>query len=71
MTPQTSKAARAGLNLTQGALAKAARVHRRTVCNFERGASEQSPQVKAKLERAFAAQGVVFTDQGVIFSNSV
>ena len=70
MTPQTLKAARAGLNLSQKQLASEAKVHRRTVCNFESGKAGHTPEVCDKLQAALARRGVVISEQGVIFSES-
>ena len=69
MTPQTLKAARAGLSLSQKELAREARVHRRTVCNFESGKAGHTPEVCERLQAALARRGVAFTDQGVTFSS--
>ncbi len=73
MTPQTIKAARAGLEWSQNRLAKEAGVHPKTVARWENQATRDdapTPQAIGKMQAAFERHGVSLTSDSVIFSPS-
>lgn len=65
LTGAQCRAARAALFMTQGQLATAAAVSRRTVTLFEGGASIQR-RTRAAIQNALAARGVVPVAGGIM-----
>lgn len=67
MTPQAIKAARCGLGLTQPELAQATGVHYKTIAHYEDATRKpvKRGQSLPKLERFFAAKGVIVTAEAV------
>ena len=56
--------ARAALNWSLEALAKAAGVHRNTISNFETEKYAGDPEKLAAIQRALEAAGIEFTNGG-------
>jgi transcriptional regulator with XRE-family HTH domain len=55
--------ARAALDWSLDDLAKAARVHRNTISNFETGKYGGDPEKLAAMRRALEAAGVIFVEE--------
>jgi len=64
MTPDTCRAGRAIVGMTQAALAAAASVGLSTIKNYEGGAYVPIPNNLAAIQRALEAAGVVFILDG-------
>jgi transcriptional regulator with XRE-family HTH domain len=62
MTPDQSRAARAWLNWSQGALAKSANVALSTVSHFEAGKREPTKEHLAAMKAALQRGGISFLD---------
>ena len=62
ITPAQCRAARAMLEWSRDGLAVAAKVARRTVVDFERGARRPYDRTLADIQRALEAAGIEFTD---------
>ncbi len=62
ITPAQCRAARAMLEWSRDGLAAAAKVARRTVVDFERGARRPYDRTLADIQRALEAAGIEFTD---------
>jgi transcriptional regulator with XRE-family HTH domain len=60
------RAARAWLNLSQQDLASASKVGKRTIADFERGATIPHERTLRDIERTLAALGVEFQFEGSI-----
>ena len=71
MTPEQCRAARAWLNLSQDALAKAASVGVSTVRDFEAGRREPTRNNLTAMRAALEAAGIAFVDgpsSGITYS---
>jgi hypothetical protein len=69
MTPETCRAARALVDMSQGELARLAQVSRATIIDFERGARAPLRATRAKMQEALARSGIVFLAGGVVKSD--
>ncbi len=63
MTPAQARAARALVDLTQPALAKAAGLGLSTVVDFERSRRAVSGDAINRMQQALGAAGVIFVDE--------
>lgn len=63
MTPAQCRAARALLDLTQPALAEAARLGLSTIVDFERSRRTVSAEAAAAIRAALEAAGIIFVDE--------
>lgn len=70
MTPQTIRAARAGLGWTQAQLAAEAGLHRNAIAYWERGTGKNLGAATAavSIRQAFARHGVTIHSQAVTFT---
>ncbi len=64
LTPAQSRAARGWLNISQQELADLSLVHKRTIADFERGASVPYDRTLRDLRRALEDQGIEFLFDG-------
>tara|TARA_B110000977_G_scaffold196465_1_gene276891 strand:+ start:220 stop:483 length:264 start_codon:yes stop_codon:yes gene_type:complete len=70
ITPQTLRAARAGINWSQIDLATAAGIHPKSVAYHERGLASRTDEaapVLSKMVDALQAQGVLIDGETVMF----
>lgn len=63
MTPEQCRAARALLAMSQGDLANATGVAKRTIAGFELGQSSPYPRTLAALRESLEAAGVEFIEE--------
>ena len=64
ISPAQSRAARAWLNISQQELAALSLVNKRTIADFERGASTPYERTLRDLQRALEEKGVEFVFEG-------
>jgi transcriptional regulator with XRE-family HTH domain len=62
ITPAQCRAARALLNWSQEELVRHAKISKKTIADFERGATTPRPQTLAQMIAAFRAVGIEFLD---------
>jgi len=65
MTPQQCRAARGWLEISQGELAKAAKVSLSTVRDFEKGRRVPIGNNLSAIRSALEARGITFTDNSI------
>ena len=64
ISPAQSRAARAWLNISQQELAAISLVNKRTIADFERGASTPYERTLRDLQRALEEKGIVVVFEG-------
>jgi transcriptional regulator with XRE-family HTH domain len=62
LTPSQCRAARALLNWSQEDLVRHSKITKKTVADFERGATQPRTQTLAQITAAFEAAGIEFFD---------
>jgi predicted transcriptional regulator len=66
ITPEQTRAARGWLNISQQQLAEICLVNRKTIAEFERGASIPYERTLRDIQRALETEGVKFVFDGMI-----